>query len=639
MKKKIFLALAISLLLVCLFAVGVCAATPNTEGETFTLSDGTVLPIWDTDGNGLIWYKSTENTTDGYANYDYVHNNQRDTSVKPYLTISEWSDSSTKYQPSEIKITTNAGNTYSSKGTSSCIVVINMQGAKHSSGKVYTCYNSTFRENTAIEAIYFDSSTFLFAGWTCYKCANLTYVNLGDIKAQTLGGEANFAECPKLTFSLPNTLQRIERWQFQNTGITEITIPETVTYFGDTNFNNCQKLVKVYGFEEMIKRFISAAQASVAEGETATYEIPTNTFNNCKLLNMPFTNGVIPEGVTSIGSYAFDDCNGEGWETLVLPNSLTTIGQNGFQGCKGIKKAVLGANFTTFVNHDGFKNCSNLEEVYLPATLTVIPGNIFNLSANNCVFYFTGTKAQLDALKANTNGNNTAFNNAYNNSLTLEEYNAIETKNGRYIVYLYNSCDAFYNGVHIDSVKNAFPHGPMKEGVCTKGCSRDYCYNNLDTSIPAVFTATGYSHKIYGDKNAIVQTFTVNKDSLAIYNEVEEKIVGYGLVAATELGLDGSTEIFDNDGNVNTNKAGVVNISGRDESFDVFEIKVTGLQGEVVRNNETIDLAKINVFCCGYILVENGENIDSYYMSGEVVTETLSGATSYNALAGIVEEE
>ena len=102
MKKKLFLALAISIMLVCFFAITAFAAAPDASGEKFTLENGTELPIWDTEGNGLIWYASTENTDDGYADYDYVQNNQTDKSVTPYITHSYWNDA-TKNQTSEIK--------------------------------------------------------------------------------------------------------------------------------------------------------------------------------------------------------------------------------------------------------------------------------------------------------------------------------------------------------------------------------------------------------------------------------------------------------------------------------------------------------------------------------------------------------
>ena len=152
----------------------------------------------------------------------------------------------------------------------------------------------------------------------------------------------------------------------------------------------------------------------------------------------------------------------------------------------------------------------------------------------------------------------------------------------------------------------------------------------------AIFVFRGLSAKeveVYG--KAIIQTFAVNREAMKTYNDYSDyDVVGYGLVAATELGLGGSTEIFDNDGNVNTNKAGVVNISAREEKFDVFEIKVNGLAGTYTNpeTSEETNLADIKVYCCGYCLVQIGGTVASYYASNGVVTEELSGAISYNEL-------
>ena len=72
MKKKLLLLTVLVIALTCIFAISVSAAEPDTSKETVQLKDSTVLPIWDTDGDALIWYKSTVNTEDGYANYDYI---------------------------------------------------------------------------------------------------------------------------------------------------------------------------------------------------------------------------------------------------------------------------------------------------------------------------------------------------------------------------------------------------------------------------------------------------------------------------------------------------------------------------------------------------------------------------------------
>ena len=318
---------------------------------------------------------------------------------------------------------------------------------------------------------------------------------------------------------------------------------------------------------------------------------------------------------------------------LIIPNSTLYICHEAFRG-SDLTKLTIGEGLFSHGDQP-YLYTGGADIVVMSKNLlnSAYTGTLRNLLANSAAtILFDGTKAEAEALVAKIQSGNSSYNTVayYDYNTTTER----ESKNGLAIFYNYNRCDAFYRGQHANGVVKEFANGPLATGTCTEGCTREGCDSCTVTDIPAVFTATGYSHKIYGDKNAIVQTFTVNKDSLAIYNEVEEKIVGYGLVAATELGLDGSTEIFDNDGNVNTNKAGVVNISAREENFDVFEIKVNGLEGTYTNpeTSEATSLADIKVYCCGYCLVQIGGTVASYYASNGVVTETLSGATSYNEL-------
>ncbi len=643
MKKKLFFLLAMVATFMCLLAVVSFAATPDTTRETFTLADGTVLPIWDTDGNGLIWYKSTEDTEDGYANYDYVSNNQTDSSVTPYISHSYWNDSVLN-QTSEIVITTKSGATHKSHYSGATIVLANMKGAKHSNGKVFNCYNQTFRENTVLEVVFLDPSTTTFAGWTFYKCSSLRKINLAETAAVKLGGEANFAECPNLVeFALPSTVKEVHRWQFQNTGITEFTIPESVTYWGDTNFNNCQQLVNVYGYEEMIKRFIEAS-------ETGTYDIPGSTFKDCAKLNMPFTNGVIPEGVKKIGSYAFDDCNGSGWSTLVLPNTLTNLGQNAFQGCKGLKKVVLGASFTTWDSYDGFKNCSALEEVWIPETMTAIAGNVFNTAASNCVFYFTGTKDQLDNVKANANSNNSAFHNAYNQAKSWDEFQDIETKSGRYIVYDVNKCFAFYDNKHTltgtdctvddackictlpieaqaghDKVeKLVYPNGFTQVGVYTCDCIFNGCTvidikaGDEGSEAAALFNGgEGFSTK--GD-DGIAGGYTIDVDAVEKYKEINGSLT-MGIMVVNPNYYYGKDSFFDATGKVNTT-GGAIQVELVDNQYKNVNVALTGFTG----NAESVSLI---IALYAYEDVENVEFIQSSTTACGDKNVTVGGKTLY----------
>ena len=88
MKKKLILALSLVIALVCLFAIGASAAgvteaTPETE---VTLTDGTVVPLYDENGEGLIWF--IKGTDENGANiYDsVVANNNTSDNATNYVT-------------------------------------------------------------------------------------------------------------------------------------------------------------------------------------------------------------------------------------------------------------------------------------------------------------------------------------------------------------------------------------------------------------------------------------------------------------------------------------------------------------------------------------------------------------------------
>ena len=618
MKKKLLLLTVLVIALTCIFAISVSAAEPDTTKETFTLTDGTVLPIWDTDGNGLIWYASTNNTEDGFANYDYVANNQYDTTAYPYVEKNTWSggvsgSTGTGYQLSWFKVWDMVGGTKTevaySRGEK--VVLANLQGMLYNDTTLFNCFNSTFQNAKKMEGVYFDEGTKYFIKAVLNNCYLLRYTNVSKTSLIYCGGEANFAECKVLDeIVLPDTVQVIGDWQFQTTAITEFTIPSSVTSWGATNFKQCYYLENVYGYEALIKKMIATNE---------TYTISNNTFLDCNKLNMPFTNGVIPEGITRIGDYAFDDCYGNGWENIILPNTLTNIGQNAFQGCKKIEKVVLGASFATWDSHDGFKNCSSLKEVYMPATMTAIAGNVFNTSASNCVFYFTGTKAQLDTVKANTNSNNTAFLNAYNNAVDAKDYNP-ETMTGKIVVYNYSQCDAFYDGQHTNAITYGFDgEDKLSSNFCEfNGCTR--CSNKTITTYGTLITNKGYSKEQGG--TYFVYTIVFNKDVIARYlANTEGATFSYGVVAA-KYTEDVSTGILFDEAGAPIKDCVAIDATGA--AYSVYSLKITDL--DKVENSKSQAL-----YCCAYV-VDNGA---IKYVADEITDEAVT--ICYNDIDVIID--
>ncbi|MBR3438852.1 MAG: leucine-rich repeat protein, partial [Clostridia bacterium] len=97
------------------------------------------------------------------------------------------------------------------------------------------------------------------------------------------------------------------------TGLTNVTLPETVTIIGASAFYGCTKLESI----------------NIPEGITS---ISSSTFSGCAAL----TNIEMPESVTSIGSSAFSGC----WnlpDDFTVPAGVTSIGANAFYDVFNVK--------------------------------------------------------------------------------------------------------------------------------------------------------------------------------------------------------------------------------------------------------------------------------------------------------------
>ncbi|MBQ4244262.1 MAG: leucine-rich repeat domain-containing protein, partial [Clostridia bacterium] len=121
-------------------------------------------------------------------------------------------------------------------------------------------------------------------------------------------------------------------------GVTGITIPDTVKKIGVRAFQNMTNLTSV----------------SFGEGSALT-TIGVNAFYGCKNLSSID----IPQGVTTIGNYAFQDC--QNLESVVIPDNVTTLGTYAFRNCTNLQSAVIGANVPSL--NGTFASCGNLESV------------------------------------------------------------------------------------------------------------------------------------------------------------------------------------------------------------------------------------------------------------------------------------
>ena len=83
---------------------------------------------------------------------------------------------------------------------------------------------------------------------------------------------------------------------------------------------------------------------------------------------------VIGNSVTSIGSYAFFDC--DGLTSVEIPNSVTSIGDYAFYSCSGLTFVVIG-NSVTSIGKSAFDGCYRLTSVEIGNSVTSIGKSAF----------------------------------------------------------------------------------------------------------------------------------------------------------------------------------------------------------------------------------------------------------------------
>ena len=107
---------------------------------------------------------------------------------------------------------------------------------------------------------------------------------------------------------------------------------------------------------------IALPQGLTSIGEYAFWDLPN------------LTSVVIPEGVTSIGKGAFSVC--PALKSIVIPNSVINIGDNAFSSCESLQSINIPNGLTT-ISRGVFKNCPSLTSVTIPNSVTTIKNSAF----------------------------------------------------------------------------------------------------------------------------------------------------------------------------------------------------------------------------------------------------------------------
>ena len=239
-----------------------------------------------------------------------------------------------------------------------------------------------------------------------------------------------------------------------NTTITSVTIPASVTEIGSNAFAGCTNLTSVNYEGDWSNLTIQSGNPAVQDaaneqlfdfaftpdntaviviryrykGTAADVTIPSSykgkpvtAIEHAAFHDSAVTSVTIPDSVTSIHDNAFGFCSQ--LTNISIPNSVTYIGFSAFNSCTSLKSITLPSSLSTIQSY-AFYNCGNLKTIRIPVSVTSIGNYAFDVCPSLMTVTYPGSKTQWDAI---TKG---SYNNVLENNLICAMLEATFTADG-----------------------------------------------------------------------------------------------------------------------------------------------------------------------------------------------------------------
>lgn len=181
------------------------------------------------------------------------------------------------------------------------------------------------------------------------------------------------------------------------TYLTKVTVPSTLTYMGYEVFEGCRSLGEVEWNAEDCKfgqtygaPFSATALYTITFGEKVR-KIPDGLCSGCRYI----TEVKMPASVVEVGESAFSDCSG--LEAVGFSENMTSIEARAFLDCAKLSELIL-PNSLREIGENAFSGCTGLETLSIPESVDSIGRSafyntgleilVFTIGKSMVIYYF-----------------------------------------------------------------------------------------------------------------------------------------------------------------------------------------------------------------------------------------------------------
>lgn len=208
-----------------------------------------------------------------------------------------------------------------------------------------------------------------YAFYNCRRVSEGLFVPDG----MTEIGDYTFYNCESMTGHLviPDSVKSIGTCAFYGwSRINKLTMPATAKIKGSGTFGNMAALknIRLTGTGEMQNYINSTDDIYYTYYQYTPWYSASENENELEI--------VVDEGITSIGDFAFSDC--EYLTNITLPSTIKNIGKYAFNDCKRLKGDIIIPSGMTEIGECTFRYCESLSgDLVIPDTVKKIKSSAF----------------------------------------------------------------------------------------------------------------------------------------------------------------------------------------------------------------------------------------------------------------------